>query len=196
MLANTLEDLPFPDETFDYVFQRFMVLAFTPQDWRSAVNELVRLTNLDGWVELFELACAPERAPADMIAFHGIVTLCTTKGIDHTEIWRLKPLLMAHNFHNVESDYISCPLGWGGRVGEMHANNIHLAYLALGPVVTPVLGVDQDEYSIIVQRNGRWIELGRGSLPLWAVFERFYNFIFSRNYILTSYSDYNPSYSS
>ncbi|RUP44698.1 hypothetical protein BC936DRAFT_149118 [Jimgerdemannia flammicorona] len=81
-----------------------------------------------------------------------ITTLSTAKGIDHTEIWRLKPLLMAHNFHNVESDYISCPLGWGGRVGETHVNNIHLAYLAMGPVVAPVLGVDQDEYSAIVQR--------------------------------------------
>ncbi|RUS25540.1 hypothetical protein BC938DRAFT_471997 [Jimgerdemannia flammicorona] len=113
---------------------------------------VMRLTKPGGWVELFELACTPERAPADVTALHGLTTLSTAKGIDHTEIWRLKPLLMAHNFHNVESDYISCPLGWGGRVGETHVNNIHLAYLAMGPVVAPVLGVDQDEYSAIVQR--------------------------------------------
>ncbi|RUP48898.1 S-adenosyl-L-methionine-dependent methyltransferase [Jimgerdemannia flammicorona] len=153
MIANTLKGLPFPDETFDYVFQRFMVLSFTPQDWKFAVNEIVRLTKPGGWVELFELACTTERPPVDITVWQGFMTVCAAKGIDHTEVWRLKSHLMAHNFNNVELDYISCPLGWSGRVGEMHVNNLHLAYLAMGPVVAPVLGIDQDEWSTIVQRR-------------------------------------------
>ncbi|RUS33349.1 hypothetical protein BC938DRAFT_472064 [Jimgerdemannia flammicorona] len=114
---------------------------------------IMRLTKPGGWVELFELACTTERPPADITVWQGFMTVCAAKGIDHTEVWRLKSHLMAHNFNNVELDYISCPLGWSGRVGEMHVNNLHLAYLAMGPVVAPVLGIDQDEWSTIVQRR-------------------------------------------
>ncbi|RUP46418.1 S-adenosyl-L-methionine-dependent methyltransferase, partial [Jimgerdemannia flammicorona] len=69
--ANTLEGLPFEDDTFDYIFQRFMVLAFTPADWAKAISELVRVTKPGGWVELVESDCKLEQAPPSYLKFQN-----------------------------------------------------------------------------------------------------------------------------
>ncbi|RUS18723.1 S-adenosyl-L-methionine-dependent methyltransferase [Endogone sp. FLAS-F59071] len=62
---NTLDGLPFPDANFDYVFQRFLLLALTPADWAVAVREMVRVTKPGGWVEFFEFVTRWEQPPPD-----------------------------------------------------------------------------------------------------------------------------------
>ncbi|RUS19948.1 S-adenosyl-L-methionine-dependent methyltransferase [Endogone sp. FLAS-F59071] len=72
--ANTVERLPFPDNTFDYVFQRFMFLAFSPSDWEKALAELVRVTIPGGCVELMETSLYFHLAPP---AYTPIYESCT-----------------------------------------------------------------------------------------------------------------------
>ncbi|RUS17150.1 S-adenosyl-L-methionine-dependent methyltransferase [Endogone sp. FLAS-F59071] len=43
--------LPFADESFDYVFQRFQTLSFRETDWPCVIAELVRVTKPGGWIE-------------------------------------------------------------------------------------------------------------------------------------------------
>ncbi|CAG8621763.1 18313_t:CDS:2 [Dentiscutata erythropus] len=52
--ANILEGLPFEDNTFDYVYQRFMLYAYTKDDWPTVMNELVRVLKPGGFLELME----------------------------------------------------------------------------------------------------------------------------------------------
>ncbi|CAG8557938.1 6762_t:CDS:2 [Dentiscutata heterogama] len=52
--ANVLEGLPFEDNTFDYVYQRFMLYAYTKDDWPAVMNELVRVLKPGGFLELME----------------------------------------------------------------------------------------------------------------------------------------------
>ncbi|RUS15493.1 S-adenosyl-L-methionine-dependent methyltransferase [Endogone sp. FLAS-F59071] len=61
--ADTLTGLPFPDGTFDYVFQRLVVLSYTEADWVKGVAELIRVTKPGGYVELFEADSMIQRAP-------------------------------------------------------------------------------------------------------------------------------------
>ncbi|CAG8507824.1 3280_t:CDS:2 [Racocetra fulgida] len=42
--ANVLSGLPFEDETFDFVYMRFMTFAFTINDWERALKEILRVT--------------------------------------------------------------------------------------------------------------------------------------------------------
>lgn len=63
MMADVLNGLPFEDETFAFVFQRFLVYAFTPKDWETDIKELIRVTKPGGWVELFEAYVVLERPP-------------------------------------------------------------------------------------------------------------------------------------
>ncbi|RIB10444.1 S-adenosyl-L-methionine-dependent methyltransferase, partial [Gigaspora rosea] len=51
---NVLNGLPFEDNTFDFVYQRFMGLALTEEQWPILLLELVRVTKPGGWIEFME----------------------------------------------------------------------------------------------------------------------------------------------
>ncbi|CAG8806586.1 1593_t:CDS:2, partial [Gigaspora rosea] len=52
--ANALEGLPFEDNTFDFVFQRFLVSGYTTDKWPYVISEIVRVLKPGGFVELCE----------------------------------------------------------------------------------------------------------------------------------------------
>src|SRR5437868_13764919 len=49
---NVLEGLPWPPNTFDFVHKRFMTFSFTQNDLKKLINETVRITNVNGWIEI------------------------------------------------------------------------------------------------------------------------------------------------
>ncbi|CAG8527384.1 14241_t:CDS:2 [Funneliformis mosseae] len=51
---DILEGIPYKDNTFDYVHMRFMMFAFTPENWRTVIEELIRVCKPNGWIELME----------------------------------------------------------------------------------------------------------------------------------------------
>ncbi len=50
--ANALDGLPFKDNTFDYVFQRFLVVAYPKDKWSFMISELVRVLKPGGYLEV------------------------------------------------------------------------------------------------------------------------------------------------
>ena len=52
--VNVLNGLPYADNTFDYVICRFMIFAFTIQDWKFVINEICRVCKVGGYIELME----------------------------------------------------------------------------------------------------------------------------------------------
>ncbi|RUS12985.1 S-adenosyl-L-methionine-dependent methyltransferase, partial [Endogone sp. FLAS-F59071] len=53
--ADTTKGLPFPDKSFDFVYQRSMTLAYTLDQWEFVIDELIRVTKPGGWIQLVEL---------------------------------------------------------------------------------------------------------------------------------------------
>src|SRR2546423_15641862 len=51
---NVLNGLPWPDEHFDFVYQRFMLFSFTVEQWNNVIKEILRVTKKGGWLELFD----------------------------------------------------------------------------------------------------------------------------------------------
>ncbi|CAG8825611.1 8805_t:CDS:1, partial [Cetraspora pellucida] len=49
--ANVLERLPFEDNTFDFIFQRFLLSGIPVNKWVSMINELVRVLKPGGYLE-------------------------------------------------------------------------------------------------------------------------------------------------
>lgn len=50
---------------------------------------------------------------------------------------------------NVENDYVGCPIGWYGRVGNLIAQNIRNLLIARRPAIGPALGIkDDDEFEM------------------------------------------------
>ncbi|CAG8845284.1 5950_t:CDS:2, partial [Racocetra persica] len=54
VMANVEERLPFDDNTFDFVFQRYLVFGLSKEKWPQVINELVRVLKPGGLLELCE----------------------------------------------------------------------------------------------------------------------------------------------
>ncbi|CAG8561052.1 17192_t:CDS:2 [Funneliformis caledonium] len=52
--ADITDGLPFADETFDFVFQRFLVGSIPKEKWFSVIKELTRMLKPGGYLELVE----------------------------------------------------------------------------------------------------------------------------------------------
>ena len=68
---NILFGLPFEDNSFDYVFARFLCAGYTKSQWKEiAIPEYTRVTKPTGWVELMEcdieLKCNPKGNSKDV----------------------------------------------------------------------------------------------------------------------------------
>ncbi|CAG8632726.1 4623_t:CDS:2 [Funneliformis mosseae] len=50
--ADITDGLPFADETFDFVFQRFLVGSIPKEKWFSVIKELTRMLKPGGYLEL------------------------------------------------------------------------------------------------------------------------------------------------
>ncbi|CAG8706689.1 12078_t:CDS:2 [Racocetra fulgida] len=52
--CNIHDGLPFPDDTFDFVFMSHMFTSITESQWQNVVDDLVRVAKPGGWIELME----------------------------------------------------------------------------------------------------------------------------------------------
>ncbi|RUS12808.1 S-adenosyl-L-methionine-dependent methyltransferase [Endogone sp. FLAS-F59071] len=69
--ADVLCGLPFENDTFDYVFCRFMMAAFSPVNWQVAVKEMKRVLKPGGCLELFEMSMDMVRASRSCMKAEG-----------------------------------------------------------------------------------------------------------------------------
>lgn len=53
-LLNILDGLPYPDNTFDFVHMRLMIIAFRSTEWPLVLKEIFRVLKPGGLVQLVE----------------------------------------------------------------------------------------------------------------------------------------------
>jgi ubiquinone/menaquinone biosynthesis C-methylase UbiE len=54
-VINAGTGLPFSDDAFDYVFQRFLVMGFSVEQYRLVINEIMRVLKPGGTIEILEM---------------------------------------------------------------------------------------------------------------------------------------------
>lgn len=132
--SNILSRLSFPDHYFDFVYQRFLYLGLTIDDWPVALKELRRVMKPGGWIELFEPCMRVHRAgPRTREVMRWISRLLQEeRGLDFDFAGeKMKRLCESEmvGFQNVKLERLSIPVGaWGGRVGEAMAENMVLMF--------------------------------------------------------------------
>ncbi|RUS21932.1 S-adenosyl-L-methionine-dependent methyltransferase [Endogone sp. FLAS-F59071] len=149
VVANTLK-LPFPDNEFDYTFQRTMLLAYSPPEWIKAVAELIRVTKPGGMVELSEWDGIIQRPPRNYLKYQNAwITGTQACGLDF-KIAQNIGLFLQDSLIEVTADYVSCPVGWHDRAGELMGRNMELHRLAMRNYTQPFMDMKDGEYD-------RWV---------------------------------------
>ena len=151
--GNVLEELPFPDMTFDFVHQRFLHVAIPVTKWPHVIAELKRVTRLGGWVELAESDQVIHRGgPAMAQLTRWGLQWSQQRGIDAQVCANLPTLLHSAGLINIKNYRIDLPLGnWAGRIGNMTATDMYTYNRAIKPMMVRQLGLDGDLYDKVSQ---------------------------------------------
>ncbi|CAG8518210.1 58_t:CDS:2 [Ambispora gerdemannii] len=124
---NILDGLPFPAATFDCVFQRNMFAAYTDANWLNTVEELVRVTKPNGFIEFME----------NDIEFRNQGPV--SRRINNTE--------NSQNITDVTHQQIKMAVGgWGGENGDKLRRILVSNLGSLKPMIKLSLGIEDTEW--------------------------------------------------
>jgi SAM-dependent methyltransferase len=152
-LGNVLAGLPFPDDFFSYTHQRLLVAGIAAENWPRVVRELVRVTRVNGWVELVEANSLAEGAgPATARMQELLETVSKSWGFDGEMIRHLGDLLLDAGLQQVEMQPIPIPVGdWAGRVGQMMKQDLLSVLSALKGRYSAQAGITEAEFDQMMQ---------------------------------------------
>ncbi|KAJ3093230.1 hypothetical protein HK100_006748, partial [Physocladia obscura] len=168
--GNVADGLPYEDNTFDYVHQRFLVLGLAKDKFHLAIRELMRVAKPGGWIELVELDIKGYRSGpmAEKIqsALHEIMK---SRNLDLFAGANLHNYLLkaTHNnsirVANARRKTVSLPINWGGPLGTMHGHDCKELYIGLEDALHKKLGIERAEYKEYIEQV--WKE--------WAAYKSF-----------------------
>lgn len=169
--ANILDRLPFPDGSFAYVHQRYMIGAIPRDQWPRTVAELVRVTQPGGWIELVEAGTSRGGGSALGQADEWVASVLARRGLDIHLGPQLRDFLTGAGASNVTVREVNLPLGaYGGRIGTLVESDYFAAVNAMrAPVVS--LGIATEaEYDSIAKAARDEVQRGKCVFPVYVVF--------------------------
>lgn len=146
---NILDPLPFPDNSFDFVYQRLLVAGLTPDDWTRVAKELERVTVPGGWIELVEVdGHGGNNGPNTAKIWGWVERALMSRGVNSL-IGRepgLCKILEMGGATNVQQDVLRLPTGeHGGKIGQLLKENEQSFWNAMTPMIMHEVGVDKNE---------------------------------------------------
>ncbi|KAJ1565725.1 hypothetical protein HK096_011209 [Nowakowskiella sp. JEL0078] len=145
--GNILEGLPYPDNYFDAVFQRYLILGIPKDKWSFAINEIRRVTKVGGYIECMEPCPKSENLGPNALKLNeGSIQAINLRGIDTDIYWNLADHFKVAGL-KVESEIpASFPIGWGGKIGELNLLNAKMAYEGMKPFLIKAFGMSSQEF--------------------------------------------------
>jgi len=145
--ANTLKGLPFDDNTFDFVFQRFNSVCFKELEWPVVLREMVRVAKPGGYIESIEAGYPTEAGPALTTYTDWFQTLLLLRGMN-IDILADPNLYIKAGFTDLVSSNFQYRLGWGPdpAFAKICASNW------ARPQMTVSLGLSEDEFDEVCKR--------------------------------------------
>ncbi|KAJ3388105.1 hypothetical protein HDU84_000265 [Entophlyctis sp. JEL0112] len=148
-LGNIVEGLSFRDNSFDFVYQRHLVMGLPKREMPTVLAELIRVAKNGAWIELLEPDILPLRTgPVGHAWDNALGQAMTTRGLDvyagSNLIVHLKRF--SKNIKNVGSKTVSIPLNWNGAIGKALALDMRAAIIGLEDWMHQVLGKSRQEF--------------------------------------------------
>jgi len=152
--ADTRLGLPFDDNTFDYVFQRFQAGCFSTKEWPVVLRELLRVAKPGGYIELLD-GCLPNYGgPAFTIHRDWFDSALRLRDVN-SEILAENSLLVDAGFVDLVSQYTPWYMGGGpdpDAIIECGIKNWVAGIDSVRPQLTASLGISDSEYDDVAER--------------------------------------------
>ncbi|KAI8140477.1 S-adenosyl-L-methionine-dependent methyltransferase [Fennellomyces sp. T-0311] len=152
--TNILSGIPFPDKSFDFVQLRFVVLAFTSDEWRKVLSEIRRVLRPGGCLQCIDLDmrvslqdASPRRTTENFEQFYAM------QGLDAAAGAKLDMRLTDMDFRIVQSEYREVPLGWGGPIGTASLNLFMGKIHGLAPWFKRALDMPDDTFRQLIDET-------------------------------------------
>lgn len=151
--GNLLHGLPFPAGSFQYVHQRFLVAGIPLASWPTVIGELRRVTAPGGWIELGEMGTSFHQAgPATKQFLAWWEAISASKGIDASSMSQLGVLLKQAGLCHVKTATKILAVGsWGGRMGNLVAQDMLAGWPTMQPLAQSVLGVSPEVFTAVMR---------------------------------------------
>ncbi|KAJ1568572.1 hypothetical protein HK096_006037 [Nowakowskiella sp. JEL0078] len=150
--ANILDGIPYPDNYFDAVFQRFLIFGIPKNKWDFVIKELKRVTKPNGYIEMVEFDMDfQQTGPIWDIYFSGLNQAMNCRGLD-IEIAKHLIERIESSGLEIDSETIrSIPVGWGGRVGDLYLKNIEMGASSMKPYLLKTFDIVSSDYENLIE---------------------------------------------
>lgn len=152
--GNLFDGLPFADGLFHYVHQRLLVAAIPLDRWPWVLRELKRVTAIGGWIELIEMGNTFHHAgPATKRFLEWWVAIAASRDIDASHMSQLGVWLTRAGLGSVRAEIKLLPVGgWGGRIGNLLAQDMLAGWPTMRPLAHTLLGVSPEIFDEVIGR--------------------------------------------
>lgn len=169
--GNVLEGLPYPDASFDFVHQRFMIGAIPREQWSRVVPDLARVTRPGGWVELVEAGMSRGSGTALQGLNLYVKDVLARRGLDIELGSQLTGFLEAAGLTNVTVREVGLPMGApGGRVGTLAETDYFAAVTAMKAPVVALGMADAEHYDALIAHAHAEVAQGQCVFPIYVAF--------------------------
>lgn len=171
--GNILEGLPFPDASFDFVHQRYMIGAIPADRWPDTVRELKRLTRPGGWIELVEAGISRGGGSALQTVDRWVADVLARRNLNIHLGARLGEFLHGSELQDVTVREVPLPLGaYGGRIGVLVETDYFSAITAMRAPVLALGMASEDDYERTVQAAHEEVRKARCVFPVYVAYAR------------------------
>ncbi|KAJ3102534.1 hypothetical protein HK100_004346, partial [Physocladia obscura] len=167
-VGNVVTGLPYEDNSFDFVHQRYLILGLPGDQFPTAIRELIRVTKPGGWIELVELILTSFKMQTDVVAYRsGPImdkVLAAVKeimaprkldlfaGLNLVNYVKLATKKTSLTAVNLQKRTVSVPCNWGGPIGELAGADAKQLYLTMEDFLHRQLGVEREEYKELIDK--------------------------------------------
>ncbi|CAG8778867.1 17236_t:CDS:2, partial [Cetraspora pellucida] len=153
--ANVLDGLPFDDNTFDYVFQRYMFGGYPKEKWPFIINELVRVLKPGGYVELLEPSMMIDIGPATQRIVNAQIAAMGNRGTDPEASIKLQGYLENQGvLENITKEVRACYHGEradSSGISKAAVSNTISMFICWKPLLSGFMNVTDDEYDRLIE---------------------------------------------
>lgn len=170
--GDILRGIPYPDHVFDYTHQRLLVGGIPTYQWPFVVQELLRVTRPEGYIELLETGNVfHHMGPATQQLKGWWDAGMGRAGFDLAMMPTIDALLARLGLQNIHMETIQVPLGkWAGRAGDLLGRDIFEVFKSFKAVYVNRLGVQPALFDQLVALLPEEWEVHHTTYEFYAVF--------------------------